>query len=498
MFLKDLLMNDHPLFTVNLQRLEQATGNAGVDTRLIADITQIAHQVLRALGLDTANTTGLELYNSLRNAVLSGQAETLLGQSNFVLLNLGDGPVSLNVLDVIENAHHELPYEKRQVAHAQRHLRAEIIRRYAEHDKTHDELVYAMAHEMGLHLSKDDGMALLSLRQRDDAPHILAIGDIFTDVFIQLRQDQARIDTDDDGNKRLSMAFGPKLPYESADVIQAVGPSPNAAVAVSRLGIKASLMAFLGDDRSGQDSLKYLKNEQINTDLISVEKEIASNCYYVLRYDADRTILVKNETFNYTWQHPAAAPDWIYLALLSSESWQLHLDLLAYLDEYPDVKLAFQPGTFHFEWGPEKLKKLYARSHIVVMNREEAALVTGLPKESIANLSTALHDMGPVIVVITDGPDGAYASFDDTLLKMPNYPDPAPPFDRTGAGDAFASTIVAALALGESIETALRWAPINSMSVVQKLGAQAGLLHRDQLQTYLDNAPKDYATEELS
>jgi ribokinase len=75
---------------------------------------------------------------------------------------------------------------------------------------------------------------------------------------------------------------------------------------------------------------------------------------------------------------------------------------------------------------------------------------------------------------------------------MPNYPDPKPPLDRTGAGDAFASTIAAALMLGESLETALRWAPINSMSVVQQMGAQAGLLSREELQRYLDTAPEDY------
>jgi ribokinase len=82
------------------------------------------------------------------------------------------------------------------------------------------------------------------------------------------------------------------------------------------------------------------------------------------------------------------------------------------------------------------------------------------------------------------------------MVQIPNYPDPAPPLDRTGAGDAFASTIVAALAQGESIETALSWAPINSMSVVQKLGAQAGLLERKEVEKYLAEAPEWYKAEE--
>ena len=108
-----------------------------------------------------------------------------------------------------------------------------------------------------------------------------------------------------------------------------------------------------------------------------------------------------------------------------------------------------------------KRQALYKRAEMVILNREEAMMITGKGHESVAELAAALHGLGPRNVVITDGPDGSYASFDGRLLKMPNYPDPAPPYDRTGAGDAFASTIVAALALGNSFETALLWAPIN-------------------------------------
>ena len=256
-------------------------------------------------------------------------------------------------------------------------------------------------------------------------------------------------------------------------------------------------MAFLGDDQPGKDSIKYLYDQHIDTSTVMVQPGMKSNYYYVLRYGADRTILVKNENYNYLWVAPDQVPDWVYLSLLSESSWQLHEDLLAYLDLYPDTKLAFQPGTFHFEWGVEKLARVYARSYIVVMNREEAVDVTGESYDSLKQLADALHALGPKIVVITDGPNGSYASYDGKLVLIPNYPDPAPPLDRTGAGDAFASTIVAALALGESIETALTWAPINSMSVVQKLGAQAGLLKRDDIDHYLQTAPENYHSEEL-
>jgi sugar/nucleoside kinase (ribokinase family) len=97
--------------------------------------------------------------------------------------------------------------------------------------------------------------------------------------------------------------------------------------------------------------------------------------------------------------------------------------------------------------------------------------------------------------VITDGPDGAYASDGETRLKMPLYPDPEPPKERTGAGDAFASTFVGALIKGNNLEGALQWAPINSMNVVQHVGAQDGLLSQEKLEEYLQNSPDWYRPE---
>lgn len=323
-------------------------------------------------------------------------------------------------------------------------------------------------------------------------PYILAIGDIVTDAFIKLRDDKARIDVDEHGNKRLSMDFGSKPPYDYVDIVQAVGPSPNAAVSMARLGHNSGLMAYLGDDRPGQESLEYLAEQNVDTTTVSVQPGLKSNYWYVLRYGAERTILIKNEPFKYTWQEPQQVPDWIYLSALDGESWELHQQAIGYLANHPETKLVFQPGTQHFEWGPEKLSNFYERTYLLCLNKEEAALVANLKSTDIEELANALHKLGPKIVVITDGPHGSFASDGRKVISVPNYPDPAPPYDRTGAGDAFASTIVAALAHGETLETAMLWAPINSAFVCQKIGAQAGLQTREQIIEHLDKAPEDY------
>lgn len=498
--LKQLLGNDHPLFTHNIMLMEHAAGSPGVDVRLIADITEKAHEVLRELGLDPADSYSKEVYQALIGAVRSGKAENLLAGTSYVVLDFDDIVISFNLLDVIENAHHQLPFDQHTIAHGLRHLRAEIIRRYAEHDKTDNDMVHKLANEIGLKPKEDDGHQEGSMIQ-DDLPKkqskILAIGDIFTDAFIKLCDDSARIDTDEDGTKRLSLPYGSKPAYDHVDIVKSVGPSPNASVSMSRLGIDVGLMAWVGDDQPGVEALEHLVEEGINTDQMVTQQGVKTSYWYVLWYQSDRTMLVKSENYSYEWQDPTEEPEWIYLSYIGENSWPLHENLIKYLDAHPDVKLVFQPGTFHFKWGIDKLRELYKHAYLVVMNREEAMEVTGKGYDSIKDLAIGLHDLGPHVVVITDGPNGSYASYDWKLVTIPNYPDPAPPLDRTGAGDAFASTIVAALALGESMDTALTWAPVNSASVVQKLGAQAGLLRIDQLKDWLSKAPADYKLTQI-
>mgnify|MGYP001590612234 FL=1 len=103
-----------------------------------------------------------------------------------------------------------------------------------------------------------------------------------------------------------------------------------------------------------------------------------------------------------------------------------------------------------------------------------------------------MHDLGPKIVIITDGVKGAYAFDGQDMWKQMAYPDRKPPVERTGAGDAFSSTTAIALALGNDLPTALSWGAVNSMSVVQHVGGQAGLLTREKLEEYLNKAPEDY------
>ncbi len=336
----------------------------------------------------------------------------------------------------------------------------------------------------------------MSQRQKLD---VIAIGDVVIDDFIKLDEDQAWVE-EKDGKKVLCMEFGTKLPYSGDQVVNAVGNAANSAVAFSRLGLNTGFVTNIGADQRGVDIARALKAEGVDGRFIHENSDKLSNYHYVLRYKEERTILIKHEEYDYHWPRFRSndVPRWVYFSSVSEKAIDhYHDDVVEWLEENPDVKLAFQPGTYQMMAGIDKLKKLYARSEVVALNREEATDVFKGNHEDIHDLLNKMHEAGIKIALITDGPNGAYASDGNKRWSMPLYPDPAPPIDRTGAGDSFATTFTAALMKGADVPSALLWAPINSMNVVQHVGAQEGLLSEEQIDYYLRNAPKNFHPTEM-
>ncbi len=328
---------------------------------------------------------------------------------------------------------------------------------------------------------------------------VIAIGDVVIDAFIKLIDDKAWVE-ERDGNKIICMPFGTKIPFHHDQIINAVGNAANAAVAFARLGLKTGLVTNVGDDQRGNDIVRALKVEGVDTRFVHENPQKKSNYHYVLWYKEERTILIKHEDYDYHWPRfrPNDIPKWVYFSSISEKAIEhYHDEVVEWLDENPDVQLAFQPGTFQMDAGIERLHKLYARSSVVALNREEATQVFNGNHEDMHDLLNKMHEAGVKVALITDGPNGAYASDGTKRWSMPLYPDPAPPIDRTGAGDSFASTFTAALMKGADVPSAMLWAPINSMNVVQHVGAQEGLLSEDQIDYYLRNAPKDFHPKEM-
>lgn len=155
-FLSDLLEAEEPMFSYGMARLERSTGSSGVDTRLVADIIENAHKIMRKLNLDPADTTGHELYSTLKSYVKHSESEgDLLDESDYIMLVLDGVIISFNLIDIIENVHHELEYGRGIVSHGQRSLMGEVVRRYIGHARTDNSTTLDIAGSIGL-LSTSD------------------------------------------------------------------------------------------------------------------------------------------------------------------------------------------------------------------------------------------------------------------------------------------------------------------------------------------------------
>ena len=147
--------------------------------------------------------------------------------------------------------------------------------------------------------------------------------------------------------------------------------------------------------------------------------------------------------------------------------------------------------------GSEKLASLYKRSEVVAVNSEEANRIIGA-NLTIPDLLEKLHGLGPKIVLVTDGREGAYLYDGAQKWHLPIYPDQKPPLQRTGAGDATSSTFAVYLSLGLSPIEALKRGVINARSVVQNIGAQRGLMTREEIEKTLTEAPPEFVAEKIS
>ena len=328
----------------------------------------------------------------------------------------------------------------------------------------------------------------------------LAVGDIVIDAFIELQDAEVHCNINND-DCTISMRWGDKIPYKQVNVVNAVGNSPNASVSASRLGLNSSIVTHLGDDQNGKDCIESLKKDGVGTDLVQVQDGFKTNYHYVMSFNAERTILIKHEDYKYDFDevmNGVEAPSWIYFSSVGEDSLPYHEQIGKYSEAHPETKLAFQPGTFQISLGYEKLKSIYQNCELFFCNKEEAQKILNSKETDIKKILEAMRELGPNIVVITDGPDGAYTFDGEEMWHMPMYPDPAPPVDRTGAGDSFSSTLTSFLAKGMPISEALRRAPINSMSVVQYVGAQEGLLSEEKIEEYLAKAPEDYKPSKIN
>ncbi len=302
----------------------------------------------------------------------------------------------------------------------------------------------------------------------------VSIGDSTLDVFMNI--DDASIACDiDKENCKLQLNYGDKIAATTATPLVA-GNATNAAVGARRLGLSTAFLATVGDDDTGHKILAAMQTEGVSPEYITVDPNVPSNFSVVIGFKGERTILVHHEKRDYVW-NITQPPKWIYLTSMG-EGFEAVYDKVATMVRESTTELAFNPGTHQLKKGLDFLKPYFAVCTIAFLNREEIADLLGLPHQTpVPDLLNKFKDLGPKIVVITDGPHGSYSFDGTTMLELGLYEGPV--VERTGCGDAYATAFTVATIEGKSIGEAMQWGNANSTSVLAQVGPEAGLLNQD-------------------
>jgi ribokinase len=288
---------------------------------------------------------------------------------------------------------------------------------------------------------------------------IVCVGDIITDVLAVLL---APLAPDSDTPARIQVAGG--------------GQAANTAAWLAASGAQVTLVGAVGDDQAGRDRIAELTAAGVHV-AAQVCPGAATGAIVVLSTDAGRT-MVTDRGANLLLS-PQAVQDGL------DGAGRLHLSAYTLLDagsrdaglhalaqaQARGIKVSVDAASAQplRHVGPQVFLSWVRGADVLLTNADEAQVLAGdgPPQEQARRLAAATG--GSAIVKL--GARGAvWALPTGELLSRP-----APqvtPVDSTGAGDAFAAGLLAALAAGAQPDEALRAATALGAQAVTSLGAR--------------------------
>ncbi|MDY6310329.1 MAG: carbohydrate kinase family protein [Cyanobacteriota bacterium] len=340
--------------------------------------------------------------------------------------------------------------------------------------------------------------------------NVVTIGSATLDVFVE--SDDANIVSvrkKDHSTDFMSYPYGSKLEITDFDT-HVGGGGVNTAVNFANLGLNTSAIFKVGDDIYSKGLFHFFGAKNVNIDSVIIDKKDTTGFSIILvSFEGDRTVLahrgsnahLKKSDINFDLIKNA---DLLYMAPLSGDSNKLLDDLVKFAKEN-NTKVCFNAGTTGIKKGFNYLKKILASADVVVMNKEEASMATGIMlrqdtkeikfsqmpihpdlKEMFKKLKVSDYQ----IIVITDGGNGAYAYDGHQYYFCPIFDSPV--VSTLGAGDAFASTFCAAMGRYDlDILKSLQAASINSSGVVSVFPATEGQMTFEQIEEKMAQHP-DY------
>jgi sugar/nucleoside kinase (ribokinase family) len=339
----------------------------------------------------------------------------------------------------------------------------------------------------------------------------LTVGSATIDVIASVEdQDIERMTMHNATSSFLLLEEGRKIDVSSIKS-SVGGGGTNSAVALARLGYKTTTLLRLGKDLEGEKIREVLESENINTKCIIEDHNLPTGqAIMVMSHVRNPTIftnrgantaLCAEEIDTTLFQ----GRDLVYIASLSGNS-AACLTQIARLAKESGAFVATNPGIRQITYWPGDIVEALAHVDLLSINAVEAEqlaltllpkgqptsesvhsgegpelLEKGLAGRPIEKFVQAVCKIGPKIVLVTNGSEGAYAG---TVNGIRFHPAGKSEVSNTaGAGDAFATTFSAYAAAGKELDICLKAATANALSVIASPDTPSGLLSKQQIDT---------------
>ena len=249
------------------------------------------------------------------------------------------------------------------------------------------------------------------------------------------------------------------------------GGATNTAVAFARLGLKTGCISKVGNETGGLRIINQLRKEKVKF-LGTQEKKPTTGFSIILdSKQHNRTILTYKGANDNISSNDIRwfKTKWLYLSSQLGKSFETQIQI-AKKHKEKGAKIAFNPSAYLIK--QKNLKNILKITDVLILNKEEAGLLTKNAKEN--EVLKALTKLGPQIVVMTNGPKEISCLANNKKYSL--IPNKVKVVEATGAGDAFASGFVAGLIVSKPIMQCLKLGLRESEAVLRHFGAKNNLL----------------------
>ncbi len=310
---------------------------------------------------------------------------------------------------------------------------------------------------------------------------VITFGSATKDYFLTLKKETYNIKENKNSITGEDLVFPLGSKIEVSNLFGSTGGGgTNSAVTFAKQGLKTAYVGSVGKDESGKEIIKVLKEKGVKTNFINKTEDFQTAYSAVLSIpEKERTILIYRGACHYMeesdipWKK-IKDTKWFYLAPISEESVKITEPIINFAGKN-NIKVAANLSKDQINLGLENLKPILSNLKALLLNEEEATLLSGI-KDNKKGLKKLVNYIDGV-VVITKGEKGLIAGDKEKIWKA-GVPD-TKVVEKTGAGDSFGSAFVSGLIKGKDIESSIQLGIANASSCIREKGTKNGLLKKD-------------------